>query len=132
MEFLSSIEDILNIDDRKKVEVDVPEWNRRVHLRAMTGHDREAWEAHVAPSEEGGRPNIQGMRPMMVAACIVDESGKRIFKTKEDELKLATRSAAVIERLFDKCMELNGLTAEDEKKLIENFGDGQSDSSTTA
>lgn len=130
MEFLSKMDDILSLDDRPKIEVEVPEWNVKVYLRAMTGHDREAWEAHVAPSQEGGRPNIQGMRSKMVASCIVGEDGKRIFNVA-DEVKLASRSAAVIERLFDKCMELNGLTEEDEKKLVENFSETPSEPSSS-
>lgn len=121
MGFLNSLEDILGIDDRPVVEFEVPEWNTSVRLRGMTGTDRDAFEAHVTKGGQEGTMNIIGMRAKMVAACMVNENGERIVSPME-ESKLGQKSAAALDRVFTKCMELNGMSAEDKEALEENFG----------
>lgn len=130
MEFLSKIEEILKIDDRKTIEVEVPEWNYKLRLRAMTGTDRDAFEAHVTSGGQEGSMNVIGMRAKLIASCIVDEDGKRVLGPA-DEVKLGSKSAAVLDKLFTQCMELNGMSPEDEKKLVENFSETQSEPSTS-
>lgn len=131
MEFLSSLSDLLGIDDRKVVDFEVPEWNISVKLRAMTGNDRDAFEAHVTNGGKEGTVNVLGMRAKLVGACLVDADGNRLVPDGSEE-KLGEKSAAALDRLFTKCMSLNGMTEEDEKKLVENFEDAPSEDSTTA
>ncbi len=126
MSFLNSLDEILGIDDRPVVEFEVPEWNVTVRLRGMTGTDRDAFENHVTKGGQEGSMNIVGMRAKMVAACLVNENGERIASTK-DEAALGSKSAAALDRLFAKCMELNGMSKEDEEKLREGFDATDSD-----
>jgi len=128
MSFLNSLEEILGIDDRPIVEFEVPEWNITVRLRAMTGTDRDGFENHVTKGGQEGTMNIVGMRAKMVAACLVDEDGNRLVTSAKDEQALGSKSAAALDRLFAKCMEMNGMSAEDEEKLKESFGETDSDS----
>lgn len=130
VEFLTKLEDILSIDDRKTIEVEVPEWNCKLRLRAMTGTDRDKFEAHVTAGGQEGSMNVIGMRAKLIAACIVDENGKRVLQDA-DEVKLGSKSAAVLDKLFTECMTLNGMSPEDEKKLVENFDSTQSEPSTS-
>jgi len=131
MEFLNSLEELIGINDRPVEEFEVPEWGRKVYLRGMTGTDRDAFEAHVSNGGREGSMNLIGMRAKMVAACLVNAEGERIASPR-DEAVLGNTSAKALDRLFTKCMELNGMSQEDEEKLKESFGDGQSDGSTSA
>lgn len=130
MDFLSTLDDILGIDDRKIVDFEVPEWNRSVKLRPMTGNDRDAFEAHVTNGGKEGTVNVLGMRAKLVASCLVDSAGNRLVQDGQEKV-LGGKSAAALDRLFTRCMSLNGMTEEDEKKLVENFDNAPSEPSTT-
>lgn len=129
-EYLNSIEDFLGLDDRPIEDFEVPEWNKTVKLRGMMGNDRDAWEAHVTNGGKEGSTNLVGMRAKMVAACLVDSNGDRVFPATKEGL-LGQRSAAALERLFIRCMALNGMSEEDEKKLVENFTNTPDEPSTS-
>src|SRR5690606_24188934 len=116
MEFMNSLDAILSIDDREVIEVDVPEWNTRVRLRAMTGTDRDAYEVHVTNGGKQGSVNLIGMRSKLVASCLVNENNERIVSPK-DEIRLGEKSAKVLNTLFEKCLSLNGMTEDDVKEL---------------
>jgi len=125
-----SVESILKADDREVKEVDAPEWGGTARLMAMSGDDRDKFEARVAEGREDGTINIVGMRALLVGLCLVDENDKRLFS--DDSLKkLGKKSAKVLGRLFDECVKLNGISKADQEEMMENFDADQSESSTT-
>ena len=42
--FLSKL-DVLNADDKKPIELFIPEWNGYVKIKQMSGAERDKWEA---------------------------------------------------------------------------------------
>lgn len=110
---------ILAADDLKTQEVDVPEWGGTVLVRALSGEDRDAFEASltmrrpvlVGPNkgQMENVPDPSNVHAKLVARSIVDENGKRVF-TDADIALLGAKSSAALQRLWDVAAELSGLT----------------------
>lgn len=102
---------ILGADDRKSEDVDVPEWGGTVRLVGLSGAERDAYEASLVvlgPKGNAIGRNFVNMRARLVAKCLVDEDGDRLFT--DSEIKdLGTKSGAVIDRLFDKAKAMSGI-----------------------
>jgi hypothetical protein len=111
---------ILAADDLKTIEVKVPEWGGAVLIRGMTGADRDDYESSVI-SQNGKdvKVNYENMRAKLVAKCIVDEEGKRVF-TDADVAVLSKKSAVAINRVFEAAQKLCGIGANDISDLIKN------------
>lgn len=104
---------ILGADDRATKEIDVPEWGGSVLVAAMTAAERDAFEAGMLDSKgKSDAKRLQNFRARFVAACIVDESGNRLFSDK-DIVALGRKASKPISHLFDECRKLNGMTDED-------------------
>lgn len=110
--------------------VDVPEWDMTgddaIHLRAMTGTERDAYEAGVVGNRGGrDRPlNLANLRARLVARCMVDPTtNEPIFdwRKPQDVDELGGYNAAGLDRLFKACQELNGITDEDVSALEKNL-----------
>jgi hypothetical protein len=106
---------ILAADDKKSVEVDVPEWGGSVRLRVMTGSERDRFESDFVD----GKKNVEMVRAKLVAKCLVDEDGERLF-TEAEIPQLSERSASVLDRLFQECMKLNRFSKDDVEELAGN------------
>ncbi len=120
-------EAILAAKDRKSKPVEVPEWGGTVHILAMSGHELEEWQEFVFKATEevegsdGERraSTVSGVRAFVLLRTIGDENGQRIFGDDDGEV-LLTRSAPVLDKLFDEAFAWNRLAAEDKKELEEN------------
>ena len=130
MGLLSNVKQLAEIQDRDFQDIEVPEWGAAVRLAVMTGIDRDSWEMSMMKadnSERGFGINLQAYsRANMVARCIVDEDFKRIFKTQKDIEVLSQKSSFVLDRLFDICQEMNGITDDDIDELEKNSEAAQS------
>lgn len=109
-------EQILAVDDRTRVEVQVPEWGDSVFVSVMTGTERESFEREWTNSEEKLLPQY---KTKMLLRCLVDENGKALF-TNEDLAALGTKNAMAIERLFERCMVLNGFKKDSVEEAAKN------------
>ncbi|WP_265560939.1 phage tail assembly chaperone [Streptomyces hygroscopicus] len=104
-----SRDQILNASDLTIREVPVPEWGGTVHLKALTGRERDAWEAsNRILRGSDWIPQPVGARARLLVRAIVDETGQRIFEDK-DAAALGEKSGSVIDRLFDIAAELSGV-----------------------
>lgn len=114
---------ILGLDDRDYVEIEVPQWEGTVRLGTMTAHDRDTFESQFVGAEKlpEARKNklYMDLRARFLAKCIVGEDGKRLF-TNADIKELSGRSAPVINLLFNEARKLNGLTQADVEELEGN------------
>lgn len=119
---------ILDVDDLKTEDIEVPEWGGAVRLRTLTGGERDKFEADSMTMNKKGTPqmNLVNMRARLVALCAVDEGGKRMFSDSE-VTRLGSKSALAINRLFDAARKLNGMTEEDVEELAEGFDEGQTE-----
>ena len=132
MGFISA-DDILGTPDRKHVDVEVPEWGGTVRLMELSGDDADAFGGYAqAQRNPDGSQNIKGIRAKLVGLSMVDEKGKRLFSDDAAERKLGKKSGAVLGRLFEEALKLNGMSQDAQDALLENFGDGQSEPSTSA
>lgn len=107
---------ILGAQDLETREVHVPEWadpvtgDDVVYVRALTGKERDAWEASLMQIRgKASVPNPANMRAKMVVRSLVDAEGKRLF-TDADTNPLGDHSAQVLDRLFELICEMSGIS----------------------
>lgn len=129
---LLSKQQIFEADDLEYKEVDVPEWGGSVRLKSLTGSERDKYESSLQRIGKNGQPvpDIVNARARLIALTAVDENGNRVFSDNE-VLKLGTKSSKPIDRLFEESSKLSGISQEDMEKMVEDFDEGQSESSTS-
>lgn len=126
-----SRDDILNYEDRKLEEVQVPEWGGSVYVRTLSGKERDEYEAGTVKIENGQqKQNLENFRARLVALCVVSDKGERLFNSK-DVAALGNKSAAALQRLYNKAQELNAISDADVEELVEDFDETPSESSTS-
>ncbi|MFJ6019779.1 hypothetical protein ACIQFP_10560 [Nocardiopsis alba] len=100
---------ILSAEDRSYEDVEVPEWGGTVRVIGLSGTDRDAWEATMVDAKgQAATVRLQNFRAKLVAKCLVDTNGKRIF-TDSQVKDLGQKNGSVLDRLFDKARELSGM-----------------------
>lgn len=116
---------ILTADDLPFEDVDCPEWGGTVRIGSVSGAVRDDFEASIRKTagkdQEAATKNL---RARFVAACAIDEKGARIF-ADDDAHKLGMKSAKALDRCFTVASKLNGMSQQDEKDLVADFGDAQ-------
>jgi len=129
-----SRDDILKAADNDPEEVDVPEWGGSVMVRGMTGRERDAFEVSLMTPGRGGKRELNpaNLRAKLVARCVVDDDGNRLF-TDADIAELGDHSAAAIDRVYAVAARLSGMSGEDQEEMMRDFGlaDGAGSSSTS-
>lgn len=113
---LLSAADILAVQDGASETVPVPEWGGDVIIKAMTGTERDAFEAGMWVSGQLDRRNY---RSKLLVKVLVNENGTRIF-TDAQAADLGKRSAAVIDRLYDVAARLSGLSDAEQEEMEGN------------
>lgn len=131
MAFLSR-EQILSADDRKTVTVAVPEWGGDVLVRSLTGAERDKFEESLQ-TVRGNKTkrNLKNFRARLVSLCLVNEQGELLFSPPDVE-HLGAKSVAALQRVFNKCNELNGMSDEDIEELTQDFDEADDAPSTSA
>jgi hypothetical protein len=109
---------IVAAEDLKSETIEVPEWGGSVTLRRMTGAERDAYEADIYDAK-GATITLkrENFRAKLIARCLVNEKGERMFEDGEIAA-LGKKSAAALDRCFQACQRLNGLS-KDEQDVIE-------------
>lgn len=122
---------ILAAKDLNHSDMEVPEWGGTVRLITLTGTQRDAFEdKSMIQKGDSRKINLVNFRARLLSLCIVGEDGQRVFSDVEVNL-LGQKNAKVLERLFDKAREMNGMTEDDVKELTEGFDDDPSEDSTS-
>lgn len=104
-------------DELPTETVDIPEWGGQVRVQGMTGRQRDRFEAGLL--ERRGRvdvPNVDNIRAKVVAACLVDEDGTRLFNDPDAD-ELGDYPAAIIERIYKVAARLSGIGDDDIDEL---------------
>jgi hypothetical protein len=128
---LLSKEAILQADDLPTEDVDVPEWHGTVRVRALSGKERDAFEASL--QQQRGKDyvrNTANVRAKLVAKCLVGEDGERLFSENEVNA-LGAKSAAGLDRVFEVAAKLSRLSEEDIDELGKSSGSDQSEDSSS-
>jgi len=114
---------ILAAEDVKVEEVEVPEWGGVVLVRGMTGIERDEFESKLVVGEgPNAKVDTRNVRAKLVAFCVVDEEGNRIFSDADVEL-LGKKSAAALQRVFDVAQRLSGMKEDSVKQAIKGLGE---------
>lgn len=112
-------DEILARDDRKIRKIHVPEWGGDVHIRTMSGTELDAHDLAIYEAD------AKLVRAELVGRCLCDESGALLF-TEEEFPKLAEKSGAALDRLYDAARELNGMNRASQEQAAKNSGGGPS------
>lgn len=102
-------------------DVEVPEWGGTIRVKAISGAERDRFEASVA--ERKGRKvryNMENLRARLVQLAAIDEAGKLLFK-RNDVAVLGQKSAAALNRVFEVARRLAGISEDDLEELEENL-----------
>jgi hypothetical protein len=136
---------ILEADDLVTEDVETPEWGGTVRVKALTGTERDSYEAacvlerpvlnakgKVVRGQTEYKRNLSNVRAKLVVRSIVDEAGQRIFKDS-DAAALGGKSSAALDRVFDVAARLSRLSEDDVEDLAgkseaAQSGDSPSDS----
>lgn len=133
MNFLSRSQ-IVAASDLPVQVLEVPEWGGYVRIRALTGFERDAFEASVQPPPQArgriAQMNLDNIRARLVSLCMIDEQGHRLFPEEYCEA-LGQKSAKALDRVFKSCQKLCGLTQEDVDFLSQTSKNGHSVDSGT-
>ena len=111
---------ILNADDLKYEEIDAPEWGGVVRLKVMTGIERDDFEQSVFDMKgKDTKVNLKNFRAKLLVKVIVDEAGKRVFEEADIE-RLSLKNSKVLDKLFNKAQEINGIGQKEVTELTGN------------
>lgn len=121
-----SRDDILNAQDFRTDEVDVPEWGGTVLVRELSAPEMLKVRFRTFEEEEGGfRINLAEYAeniPAMISWCVIDERGVSILSI-DDVNRLSAKSVRPANRIITKIMKLSRLTeneGKDEKAEAKN------------
>lgn len=112
--------DILKPDELPVHKVNVPEWGGEVYVATLRADERDVME--TACLELHKLNNSGGIRARIVATCLCDESGKRLFANNIEEAATAIgqKSALGVQRVFNVASKLNGISSGDLEELEKN------------
>lgn len=108
-----SADDILSSNDLKIDKLDVPEWGGHVYIQAMDGFRRDKFE------ELSTGKNSKHILAKLVAMCVCDEKGRPIF-TEKQIAEINKKSAAALNRVTNKIMEMNVMSDSDIDDIAKN------------
>jgi len=109
---MSLRETIREADDLEVADLDVPEWDVTVRVRAMTGRQRmKLVEQTQAKNRDFFYSDI------LIALTFDPESGEPVFDPADREW-LAEKSGAVLERIAKKAIEISGVSVDDAEAAI--------------
>jgi hypothetical protein len=107
---------ILAADDIGREIINVPQWNLDIEVRTMSAVQRS--QMLQTSTLENGNVDLDRLYPMLIIATVFDpETGARAFD-KEDMVLLQEKSAAAIEFVAQKAMQMSGMVA----KAIDDEG----------
>lgn len=126
---------IMAANDRPLEAVDIPEWGVSAFMAVLTARDRGTYEADLLKVDGKGRQrvnldNMPNVRERLVARCLVDEAGVRVF-SDGDIAELGSKNSAVVLRLFEIAQRINGMSKTDIEALEKNSESNPDDDSSS-
>lgn len=111
---------ILDVDDLKFEDVEVPLWKGTVRVRALTAKERDQFETESQLSKTQDIEVTQrNLRARLVVKCLIDDKGNRLFTDEEAEA-LGNKHSAVVNQLFWVARRLSAFTEKELDELIKN------------
>ena len=105
---------------RKTIDVPFPELHTAYRLREMSGTERDVFEIEQYKENSDGKQKVEMryLRARLVALCLVDETGARLYADDEVSQLSDGVPAAVLAKLFVAAQTLNGMDAD----AVDNAG----------
>lgn len=107
---------ILHSDDLQNQSVFCPEWGGEVLIWSLTAEQRDAFSEMCMMD---GKIVQKNFRAKLVAQCIRDEQGQRVFSDTDIDL-LGKKSSIALDRCFKIAKSLSGLSDEDVEEAKKN------------
>jgi hypothetical protein len=119
-------EEILAAPDVVTERVSVPQWGGDVYIRSMSADERDAFEALTYETRgKDVKANLRGIRARLLAFCLADAEGTRLFD-EADILALGKKNAAAVDKLWSVARRLNAMDQRDVEELAGNSEPGRS------
>lgn len=109
---------------REAVPVDVPDWGGVVYIRRLP-----VAELKALGLEDGGRPSTE-QTVQLLAACLADERGERLFADGEVSA-LARADLRVFTGLLAAALRENGLLSAELEEMVAGFAGAQRDAGSS-
>lgn len=116
-------DDIISVQDIHIEPLEVPEWGGWVHVKTLTGEERDLLEASMidlGPQGQTRSVNLRNVRAQIAWLSLCDENGKRLF-TKKDLEVLAKKSSAALDRVAEKAQSLAKISQTDLDKMVDGL-----------
>jgi len=101
---------ILAADDIGKDVMEVPEWGCSLEVRTVTAGERSKM-IKAALTDEGTLDTVSLFPMLIISSCFDPDTGEQVFGP-DDLAALQGKSAAAVERIGQKAMEMSGMTSE--------------------
>jgi hypothetical protein len=111
---------IFDVNDIETEDVYVPQWKGSVRVQALTGRERDRFEAELAGFARGGsgkKKNFDNFRARLVVASVIDPNTGALMFGQSDVAKLGSKSSAALSVIAEVAQRLSGLTDEDAEEL---------------
>jgi len=118
---------ILEIDDRSRIPLPVPEWGGLIYVRMVSGGERDKFEASMR-TVDGRARNLVDFRARFAVLVASDADGNALF-TAADIPALTAKSSSALERILLAGMKLNRWTEQDIADLEKNSEGDRPDAS---
>lgn len=116
-----SAQEILGAKDIEIVELYVPTWGGWIRLRPMRGDEWDAFENSLVQGKMNDRRmKLDNFHAKLVARCIVDGNGVRMFNQEHVE-RLGKKSVGSLKLVAEKCQEICGIKKEDVDELTDSL-----------
>lgn len=114
---LLSRDALLQATTLPRERVFIKELGGEVIIQGMTGKQRDAWESSLVKQRRNRRSlDTQNVRARLVARCLVNDDGTRMFSDEEAD-QLGDIRVDVLGHLFEVAQRLSGVTNEDVDEL---------------
>lgn len=108
---------LLSATTLPRESVAIPELDGTVIVQGLSGAQRDAFEASIFKQRGKTRElQMQNLRARLVALCVVDATGARVFQD-EDAAALGQTRADILDRIFGVAQHLSGLREQDVDEL---------------
>jgi len=101
-------EQILGAQDRKVIELDVPEWGGTIRLRSMSGLAAEEYIKAVQDAKTDFEPLL-----LLISSSVIGDDNELMFPAPEDVKGLASKNLSALKHVSEACMEVNGFNQEE-------------------
>ncbi|MCC7314126.1 MAG: hypothetical protein IT419_04840 [Planctomycetes bacterium] len=119
-------EALLRKSEAKPEKVPLPEFPEigTIHVRRLWGSDFEEYQS-IWPDDEGKKVSQAEFAAHMVALCVCDADGARVFQSTDKEAIAKTWHMSALLRVAAKAQRINGLGKATEETIEGNSETGQ-------